>query len=211
MARLVWGAMSERFFEIGVDRGVLYPFSGIGVAWQGLLSVNEAPTGGEARPYYLDGIKFLNIASAEEFEATLTVLSTPAEFALCDGIVSVHNGLFATQQPRQSFGLSYRSLIGNDVDREDHAYKIHLVYNALARPASRTNTSIGGSTNPMQVAWAITTLPPAVTGLKRTSHFVIDSRYTDPEVLSDFEDLLYGTEGDSPSMPTPDELIAIFE
>ena len=210
MSRLTWGAIGERFYEMGVDHGVLYLANQIGVAWTGLTSVEEAPSGGEPKPYYIDGIKFLNIAAAEEFEATLNALFSPPEFAVCDGISAVQNGLFATQQPRVSFGLSYRTRLGNDVDGADHAYKIHLVYNALAAPSDRPNKTLGDSVDPTIFSWGITTLPPSVTGLKPTAHFVIDSRSTDPIKLSNVEDILYGSDVVSASLPTPDELIAIF-
>lgn len=210
MARLVWGARSERYFEAGVDQGVLYPVTGDGVAWHGLISVTESPIGGGPKPFYLDGVKYVNVAAAEEYAATLVAFGAPAEFGPSDGVSSIHNGLYATQQPRKPFSLSYRTRVGNDVDGVEHGYKIHLVYNALAAPSQRTNETIGDNTNPLQLSWAISTLPPAVTGIKRTSHFVVDSRYADPSAISELEDLLYGTEGDAPSLPTPDELIAIF-
>lgn len=210
MARLTWGNRSERYFEGGVDRGVLYPLVGNGVAWSGLISIAENPAGGLPKPYYLDGIKYLNVAAAEEYAATITAFGAPPEFGPSDGIVSVHNGLFATQQPRKPFGLSYRTMIGNDVVGLDHGYKIHLVYDALAAPSQRDNSSISDSNNPIQLSWAITTRPPSVTGVKRTAHFIVDSRTADPTALSELEDLLYGTESDAPALPTPDELIAIF-
>lgn len=211
MTRLAWGTPGQRYYETGVDRGVLYLPSQPGVAWNGLVAISEAPTGGDPRPYYLDGVKYLNIASSEEFEAVIGAYSAPPEFAVCDGTVQIHNGLFATQQKRQSFGLSYRTLIGNDTESSDHGYKIHLVYNALAAPSTRTNTTMGDQAAVSAYSWKISTLPPAVTGIKRTAHFVIDTRYTDPAVLTAVEDVLYGTEITSASLPTPDELIAIFD
>lgn len=211
MTRLIWDKRSERFYETGVDRGVLYPITGNGVAWNGLISVEESPSGGEAKPYYFDGDKYLNISAAEEFEATITAYSCPTEFGVSDGISEIHNGLYATQQPRKSFSFSYRSLIGNDVDGSDHGYKIHLIYNALAAPSQRNNNTIGDSSGVLQLSWKITTLPPAIQpGYKRTSHFVVDSRYADPEVLSSLEDLLYGTDADAPSLPTVAALIDLF-
>lgn len=210
MPRLDWTAVGERFYETGVDRGVLYADAFAGVAWTGLISVDESPTGGEAKPYYIDGVKYLNISSAEEFEATINAFYRPYEFGLCDGIASIQNGLFVTQQPRKSFGLSYRTMIGNDVDASDHAYKIHLVYNALAAPSSRSNNTLGDSADPADFSWEITTLPPAITGYKPTSHFVIDSRFTSSGLLSTLEDILYGNDVESARLPTPTELIAIF-
>jgi len=210
MARLSWGALANRHYEIGVDRGVLYAPSQPGVAWSGLISIQESPTGGEPRPFYLDGIKYLNLASAEEFEATIQAFSAPAEFRACEGVATVHLGLFAHQQPRVSFDFSYRTHVGNAVTGDEAGYKIHLVYGALAAPSNRDNKSAGSSVDPATYSWHISTLPPSVTGYKRTSHFVVDTRYADSGAVSDLEDVLYGTDVDSPEMPTPDELIAIF-
>lgn len=209
MARIEWGARSERYFESGVDRGVLY-IDSVGVAWPGIASVNESPSGGTPRPLYLDGLKYLNLATSEEYGATITAYNAPAEFSSCDGIVGIHNGLYATQQRRREFSLSYRTRVGNDVDGAEHAYKIHLVYNAMAAPSQRNNNSNGNSVDPIQFSWAITTRPPSVTGVRPTSHYVVDSRTADPEVLAVLEDFLYGTEADAPTLPTPDELIALF-
>lgn len=210
MPRLTWSAVGERYYETGVDRGVLYVGNQLGVAWTGLISVSESPSGGEARPYYIDGVKFLNISSAEEYEATVNAFSSPPEFGPCDGTISIKNGLFVTQQPRKSFGLSYRTKLGNDIDGSDHAYKIHLVYNALAAPAQRDNNSLGDSVDPNTLSWSITTLPPSITGYKPTAHLVVDSRYTTSAVLTNVEDILYGTDANSARLPNPDELIAIF-
>jgi len=210
VARIVWGARGERFFELGIDRGVLFPSSGAGVAWSGLLSVNETPTGAEERPYYIDGVKYLNLRSAEEFAATIEALGAPVEFGPCEGNATIHTGLIATQQPRQPFGLAYRTLLGNDLDGPDYGYKLHLVYNALAAPATRNNATISDTVEPSKYTWAISTLPPPVTGFKRTAHFVVDSKTSDPAALAELEDLLYGTVSTNPSLPDPDALIAIF-
>jgi hypothetical protein len=210
MAKLTWDGYAERFYELGIDRGVLYVGAEVGVAWTGLVSITENISGGEPRPYYIDGEKYLNLLSSEEFAATLEAFACPAEFGVCDGNVSIHTGLVATQQPRKAFGLSYRTLVGNDVDGSDHAYKLHLVYNALAAPSQRNNTTLGGSSDPLKLSWVISTKPPAITGYKPTAHLVIDSRDTDPSVLSDVEDLLYGTVSTDPTLPLPDDLIALF-
>lgn len=210
MTAIVWDARGARYFELGLDKGVLFPMTGPGVAWSGLLSVNETPTGAEERPYYLDGVKYLNLRSAEEFAATIEAFGAPPEFNQCDGTVEIHTGLFATQQPRQPFGMSYRTRIGNDLEGADHGYKIHLVYNALAAPAARSRETISDTLEPAKVSWAISTLPPSITGYKRTAHFVVDSKTTDPSVLVELEELLYGTESTDSELPTPDELIAIF-
>lgn len=210
MTRLLWGAPGERYYETGVDRGVLYVGSETGVAWTGLISVAEAPIGGEPRPFYIDGVKYLHLSSNEEYAATINAFSSPPEFGPCDGTQSIQNGLFATQQPRIPFGLSYRTKLGNDLDGSDHAYKIHMVYNALAAPSSRSNNSMNDAPDPISFSWAIETLPPAITGYKPTAHFVVDSRYADTSALEDLEDVLYGSDALQATLPTVSELIAIF-
>lgn len=210
MARLSWENAGERYYETGIDRGVLYVGMSVGVPWQGLISVSESPEGGDPRPFYQDGIKYANLASAEEYKATINAFGAPPEFAPCDGMKTVQNGLFATQQPRKPFNLSYRSLVGNDTEGTNHAYKIHLVYNALAGPSQRENKSLGDSSDPSSYTWDITTLPPRANGLKPTAHFVIDSRYADAGALSDLEDILYGTDEAEPRIPDVDELLTIF-
>lgn len=209
MTQVVWDAIGERLFETGVDRGVLY-LDNAGVAWNGLISVQENSSGGDPQPYYVDGYKYVNVAASEEFEATIEAFSAPREFGVCDGTVEYRSGLFVTQQRRRPFGLSYRTLIGNDISSHEHGYKIHLVYNALAAPSQRNNQTIKGSAEPTTLSWAISTTPPKLSALKPTAHFVIDSTRTDPGVLSDLEDLLYGTVSTDPDFPTPEELIELF-
>jgi hypothetical protein len=210
VTRLVWGTSGERYFETGADRGVLYLPAVPGVPWNGLTSVSESPDGGTPQPYYIDGYKYINVATAEEFKATLSALSSPPEFGVCDGTLGIHNGLFATQQPRRPFSLSYRTLVGNDIQSIDHGYKIHLVYNALAAPSTRENSTLNGSPNPLGLSWSITTTPPKITGLRPTAHFVIDSRLTPAPLLSHIEDILYGTISDDPRLPEVSEIISIF-
>lgn len=210
MARINWGVVGERFFETGIDRGVLYVPSQVGVAWNGLTSVSENPTGGDEKAYYLDGIKYLAVPSKEEYKATVTALSSPKEFDACDGMASPHNGLLLTHQRRRSFGLSYRSLIGNDTQGVARGYLLHLVYNALAAPSATVRRTLNDVANPIEFSWSIATRPPAVTGFKPTAHIVIDSRTTNPDILAEIEDLLYGTESTDAALPTPDELITIF-
>lgn len=209
MTQLLWDQVGERFYETGVDRGVLY-LDNAGFAWNGLISVQENSSGGDPQPYYVDGYKYANVAASEEFQATIEAFSAPKEFGVCDGVVEVYSGLFATQQRRRSFGLSYRTKIGNDVDGLDHGYKIHLVYNALAAPSERNNQTVKDTAEPTTLSWAITTRAPQVAALKPTAHFVIDSTKTDPSVLAELEDILYGTVSTDPVFPSPEELIELF-
>lgn len=209
MTRLVWGTVGERYFEAGADRGVLF-IDNVGFPWNGLKSVNEAPSGGEPKPFYIDGVKYLNVAAGEEYEATIEAFSAPPQFDACDGSQMIHAGLSLTQQPRKSFGLSYRTKIGNDVEGIDLGYKIHLVYNALAKPSTRSNNSIGSNTDPTTLSWDITTTPPTITGYRPTAHVVIDSRSTPSPTLAEVEDLIYGSSMTNAELPTIQELITLF-
>lgn len=210
MTRVVWNAVSERVFEAGVDRGMLYIDDDAGVPWNGLTSVAESPSGGDVQPYYIDGIKYLNVTADEEFAATIEAYTYPEEFEQCDGTAVVDNGLFATQQPKKAFSFCYRTLVGNDVSGIDKGYKIHVVYNASAAPTERANSTMSDSIDPFNFSWAIVTLPPDFVGFKPTSHFMIDSRRTPPDLLSQIEDILYGSSSDDPRIPSVGELLYLF-
>ncbi len=211
MSRLEWNVVGERLFETGVSHGVLYPRTGPGVAWNGITSINEAVAGGEVESFYLDGVKYLDIVTNEDFQATLEAFSSPKEFAACDGTKRLSPGLFATQQPRKPFGLSYRTLIGNDLDGIDFGYKLHIVYNCMASPASRSSQTVAGNTpTPGSSSWTINSAPPEASTYKPTAHFVIDSTEVNPYMLGDLESYLYGREGHDPALPSQEEVIAML-
>lgn len=212
MVRITWDGPGTRFYETGVDRGVFYPASGAaGVSWSGLIGVTENVSGGEATPLYYDGVKYLDVVGSEDFQATIEAYSSPAEFADCDGIKSLATGLFVTGQPRNWFGMSYRTLVGNDLDA-DAGYKIHLVYNAMALPSARANKTKSDKTDPMTKSWTINTVPPFVTdaGYKPTAHVILDSRKVNTLLLAYLEGILYGTTTSSPRLPLIGELLTIF-
>lgn len=211
MARMEWNVAGSRFYEAGVDRGVLYIGEDPGVPWIGLISVEEEISGGEATPYYIDGAKYLNLSASEEFQATITAYTYPVEFSQCDGTERVRPGLLFSQQKRKSFGFSYRTRVGNDIGGTDHAYKIHLIYEALATPSTRSTSSFADSIEASDFSWGLTTKPPSVSGYAPTSHVVVDSRYTHPDTLADIEDILYGTESTVPRLLSAEELIEIFD
>lgn len=211
MTKLSWGNIGERLFETGVDRGVLYVGNKAGVAWNGLISIQESPSGGTTTSYYLDGVKFLNVVANEDFEATLNAFTSPPEFDPCDGTATLYAGLYVTQQPRISFGLSYRTLKGNDVQGVDYGYRLHIVYNATAAPSEQDNTTINDSTTPLSLSWAITTVPVPFPGIKPSAHFVIDSLESGPDLMTALETFLYGTEFIDAAFPTPEELIGFFQ
>jgi len=215
MVALLWDQTAERLYETGVDHGVLYVpnASGVyetGVAWNGLVSVTESPTGAEATAQYADNIKYLNLISAEEFGATLEAFTYPDEFNQFDGAASPEVGVTVGQQPRKSFGLSYRSRLGNDVDGDSHGYKLHLVYGCVAAPSEKAYTTINDSPETITFSWEISTTPTAVTGLQPTSLIVIDSTLVLPAELADLEEQLWGAAAVTPNLPTPDAVIAMF-
>ncbi|QAY17137.1 major tail protein [Streptomyces phage Madamato] len=210
MPRITWGASGSRSYESGVDRGVLYVDAQAGVAWSGLSSVDESPTGGQIKSYYIDGVKYLQTSGPEEYAATINAFTYPDEFGVCDGTAQVRPGLFLNHQRRKSFGFSYRTLIGTDLN-PDQGYKIHIVYNALAEPAQRNYSSVSDSSEPVDFSWSITTKAPAVTGYKHSAHVVLDSRKTDPQVLKAVEDILYGSDAAMSRLPSFSELIDIFD
>lgn len=213
MAELVWGNYGERYFETGVDRGVLYVPEEDGVAWNGLISVSESPSGGDTTPYYIDGIKYANRSSPEEFEGTIEAYTYPDEFAICDGTAAVDReskGLFATQQGRKPFNMSYRTRVGNDDLGTNYGYKIHIIYNALATPSQKNYQSTSDEPEAIPFSWDITTKPILVNSSSYSSHLIIDTKTTWPWVVEALEQLLYGTVDTPPTLPTPAELIALF-
>lgn len=209
MTKLDWSAPGQRLYEMGVDQGVLY-VGGIGYAWPGLVSVSESTSGGDPKPFYIDGYKYLNLASAEDYAATIEAFSCPAEFGPCDGAGIIQNGLIATQQPRKSFGFSYRSRIGNDTQGTDYGYKIHVIYNALAGPSNQKYSTLSDKDTPDTRSWDITTLAPSITSIRPTAHFVIDSTTTDPATLVTVENTLYGSDDSDATLPLVADLIAMF-
>lgn len=215
MAILEWDQVGERFYETGVDHGVLYipNVSGVyndGVAWNGLISVQETPTGAEANPTYADNIKYLNLISLEEFGATIEAYTYPPEFAPFDGLAVPQPGVAVGQQSRGQFGLSYRTRLGNDLEGDDLGYKLHLVYGCQATPSEKAYNTVNDSPEAITFSWEITTTPAPVTGLRPTSLITIDSTVVAPADLTALETLLYGAVATDPALPTPDEVIALF-
>lgn len=218
MAALAWDALGERFYETGVDKGVLYLMNESGVydkgyAWNGLVSVTESPSGAESTAQFADNIKYLNLVSAEEFSATIEAFTYPAEFAQCDGSAEASTGVLLGQQKRKMFGLCYRTKIGNDVEGAELGYKLHLIYGAQAAPTEKAYSTVNDSPEPITFSWEVSTTPMVVTDYKPTSVITIDSTKVDEDALAELEDLLYGTSGTpgtSAGLPTPTEVIALF-
>lgn len=241
MAKLKWDQIGERLYETGVDHGVLYPQKDggypKGVAWNGLTNVTESPQGAEDNALYADNMKYLNLKSAEEFNATIECYTYPDEWDACNGEAELVKGIKLGQQRRNTFGFSYRTKVGNDTEGEDYAFKIHLIYGASASPSEKSYGTVNDSPEAITFSYEVTTTPVDVSGkdvngkpFKPVASVTIDSREVDPEQLAKLEEILYGTDavsgsggsedeetstlddtvGTDPRLPLPDELKAIF-
>lgn len=214
MAKLVWDETGKRFYETGTKYGVLYVQEAgaypKGVAWNGLTAVTESPSGAEASPLYADDIKYLNLMSAEEFGATIEAYTYPDEFAVCDGSAEIATGVTIGQQARKTFGLCYRTTLGNDVDGNDYGYKLHLVYGALAAPSEKAYATVNDSPEAITFSWEVTTTPVNVTGHKPTAILTIDSTKADKAKLAELEAVLYGSESEEARLPLPDEVAELM-
>jgi hypothetical protein len=214
MAALVWDQVGDRYYETGVDKGVLYipNESGVyatGVAWNGLTAVTEKPSGADSTAKYADNGKYLNLVSAEQFGATLEAFTYPDEFTQFDGLATPHPGVTVGQQARKMFGLSYRTRLGNDVEGNEFGYKLHLVYGCIASPSERAYATINDSPDAITFNWTISTTPVPVTGYKPTALIVVDSSVVDADALVDLETALYGGTG-AATLPTPDAVLTMF-
>ena len=216
MAKLVWDQTGQKFFETGVSNGVLYVSDGqggyqTGVAWNGLTQVAENPSGAESNPVYADNIKYLNIISAEEFGATIEAYTYPDEFMECDGSAQVVAGVNIGQQARKSFGISYRTRVGNDVAGDNLGYKIHVIYNCQAAPSGKTYSTVNESPEAITFSWEVTTTPVPVEGFRPTATVVFDSTKLTAEKMAAVEEVLYGGASKEASLPSIEELLALVQ
>lgn len=261
MGVLTWDNTSERYYETGVKKGVLYPYTiptatkgefsasstyaigdivtkdGVfykaksavtagawsadkweivhayapGVAWNGLSSVAENPSGADENAVYADDIKYLSLRSAEEFGVTIEAYTYPEAFAACDGSAQLAPGVFVGQQSRKMFGLCYRTIIGNDTEGDDLGYKLHLVYGCTASPSERSYQTVNDSPEAITFSWEVTTTPVSVDDThKPAASLTIDSRYVDATKLKELEKALYGTASAEPYLPSPAEVVSML-
>lgn len=227
--KLVWDKVGERLYETGISNGVLYPIQtngvySLGVAWNGLSGVTESPSGAEASPIYADNMKYLNLMSTEEFGGTIEAYMAPDEFTECDGSKEIAPGVYAGQQNRKIFGLSYKTIVGNDIDSNDHGYKLHLVYGCLASPSEKGYSTVNDSPEAITLSWTFNTTPVEISTLidgkkaKPTSLLVFDSTKIEAKKLAKLEEILYGKDPSGPELndgvearlPLPDEVIEIM-
>lgn len=215
MSKLVWDQSGKRLYETGVDHGVLYPIQtgGVyskGVAWNGLTAVTESPSGADVNDIYADNMKYLGLVGAEKFGATVEAYTYPDEFAECDGSVELVKGATIGQQNRKVFGMVYRTVIGNDVDGNEHGYKLHLIYGATAAPSEKAYNTINEDPEAITFSWELSTTPVNVTGHKPTASLTIDSTKADPAKLAELEKILFGDTETEPHLPLPDEIAQLL-
>ena len=216
MAKLVFNNVGERLFETGVKNGVLYVMGEDGayengVVWNGLTAVTESPSGAETTPLYADDVKYVVIYAAEEFGATVEAYTYPEEFEQCDGSASISEGITIGQQTRKSFGMCYKTSVGNDVQGQDFGYKIHIIYGAKAAPSEKSYSTINDSPEAVTFSWELSTVPVPVEGFNPTATMVIDSTRVPSEKMKLIEDKLYGTEAEEATLPLPNELLALLK
>lgn len=215
MPKLEWDKTGERLYTTGVDKVALYVQENgaypTGVAWNGVTAITESPSGAEPTPLYADNIKYLNLISTEELALTIEAYMSPEEFDECDGAASVANGVTIGQQDRKQFGLAYRTLIGNDVEGNNHGYALHLVYGCLAAPSEKANNTINDSPEAATLSWEVSTTPVNVTGHKPTASIEIKSTEADSTKLAALEAKLFGSESGTAELPLPDEVIEMMK
>lgn len=215
MSMLEWDKTGERQYTTGVDKVALYVQEGgaypKGVAWNGVTAITESPSGAEPTPLYADNIKYLNLISAEELALTIEAYMSPEEFDQCDGSASVAKGVTIGQQDRKQFGLAYRTIIGNDVDGNNHGYALHLVYGCMAAPSERANNTINDSPEAATLSWEVSTTPVNVTGFKPTASLEIKSTEADTDKLAALEAVLFGGTDSEARLPLPDEVIEMMK
>lgn len=214
MTKILWDTAGEKYYESGVDHGVLYLNNAgkyeNGVAWNGLTTVTESPEGAEAEKQYADNIVYANLVSAEEFKATIEAFTYPDKFLEVDGGAELSSGVIISQQARKTFGLTYRTKKGNDTEGMNAGYKLHLLYGLLAAPSEKEYATINDSPEAITFSWEVSSTPVAVKDHNPTSVLTIDSITADPEKLKKLEDILYGSDSEEPRLPLPDEVAALF-
>lgn len=208
MTALAWDALGDRQFQTGIDRGVLYLQDGRGIPWNGVTGAEEVSSQ-KVQPYYQDGMKYMNVQLFGNAELNFKAYTYPEEFNRCLGVPESSNpGVYFHNQMAETFGLSYRTLIGDDIAGLEHGYVIHVLYNLMVTPASRSYSSVGGSIAPMEFSWNFSSSPKMGLGSRPTAHVSIRSNDTDPSALASYEAALYGSGSADPSLTSFTDLIS---
>lgn len=213
MSRLTWDQESERLYETGVSECALYVYDsskkayGNGVAWNGIKGITESPSGAETTPLYANNSKYLDLVSVEELSGTINAYMYPDEWMKCDGSATAGDGIYIGQQSRASFGLVYKTIIGNDTEGTDHGYKLHIIYGAKASPSERAYNTVNDSPEANDLSWTFKTTPVEINGFKKTSIITLDSTKVNSEKLKALDKILYGDGETDPRLPLPDEIL----
>jgi hypothetical protein len=215
---LAWDLATKKIYETGIDRVVLFVMDSAlgtyptGVVWNGVTGITEKPTGAEASPQYADNMKYLSLTSVEQLEGTLEAFYSPKEFDQCDGTLSPLTGLNFGQQSRKTFGLCYRTVLGNDALGNDYGYKLHFLYGLTAKPTERGYKTINDSPEANALSWDFTSVPVVAGGIyKPVSLAVVDSTLVAGAKLTALETIIYGTTpATTARMPLPAELITLL-
>lgn len=210
MTRVVWDASGQRLYQTGIDRGMIYLEDGTVSTWNGLVSVTESPSGADPVATYIDGQKVLNVPGGENYEATIESISLPVNAAACAGWGILQYGLYASNQPKQTFGFSYRTLIGNDVSGTEFGYRIHVIFNCTAKSADFTHETTSESPSVKAYNWGLTAVPVSFSGLRPTAHVIFDTRIQTAPTITAVEALLYGDDDNDPAMPTTDQIALLL-
>lgn len=213
MSKLTWDDSGKHLYETGISKGVLYVYGsssyGSGVAWNGLTTVTENPTGADATAIYADNIKYLNLIAAEDFEGTIEAYTYPDEFKECNGELELATGMTVGQQNRKTFAFCYRTELGNDTQGVNFGYKLHIVYGATVSPSERSYESINDSPDAIQFSWDFKTVPVPVSGAKATALVVLDSVQVGSTKMATIEAALYGDTNSTATLLMPDEIYSI--
>lgn len=214
MARLIWDAVGEKFYEMGTKMGVLYPMNNEGsydngVAWNGLTAVTESPSGAEETKLYADDIKYASLRSAEEYTYTIEAYTYPEEWEPCDGSAHVAAGVTIGQQKRKAFGFSWVTTKGNDVS-DEVGQKIHVAWNSTASPSEKSYATINDSPDAITFSWECSASPVNVTGHRPSCHMEIDCSKLKEKTVQAIQDKLWGNTSAEATLPSPDELIQLI-
>lgn len=222
MSKLTWDNEGERLYETGVSEVALFPYQTDGytkgVAWNGVSSITDSPSGAESNKIYADNAEYLNLLSTETYGGTIEAYMYPDEFSVCDGSATIAEGVYAGQQTRKKFGLAYKNLIGNDIDLNDHGYKLHLVWGCLASPSESQHSTVNESPEAVTMSWEYSSTPVKVISqvdgktLKPVATMIVDSTKVAADKLKTLEDIIYGSASDeaAPRLPLPDEIISLM-
>ena len=214
MSKLVWDSIGERYYETGIEQVALFPQEGgaypTGVAWNGITALNITPSGAEPTPLYANNKKYLTLISVEELGGTIEAYTYPKEWAACDGSAEVVAGVYLGQQPRKTFGLVGKTLLGNDTEGTTHGYKLHIIYGGLASPSEMSNATVNDSPEARTMSWEFSTTPVPVEGYNDTSYICINSTEVDAEKLKALEAVIYGSADKEASLPLPAEIFTLL-